>query len=266
VKLQTSVVTSSSLTVQTKTTTYTALVTDDVILCSGSAFTVNLAAASTWTKKLVIKKTDSSLTNIITIDGNASETIDGALTRKLVTEGESITLASDGSNIYIVDRNLPAIINTFTSVLNGSSVNPAKPSAGNITVDQAVWIRERNGMRIHWTYKHTSAGTAGTGDYIFILPSSQTIDSGAATIHATYGSVLGNGIINSNTDFKSNYTQHGNWKAYQSTGIAFWYNSTLSANNFGDIWRSGGTAQVSMDSTNVMVVMTAWVPITGWDQ
>lgn len=76
----------------------------DLALCSasGGAITLTLPAAASWTgHEINCKKTDSTA-NVVTIDGNSAETIDGAATRALKTQYESITLISDGSNWWIV--------------------------------------------------------------------------------------------------------------------------------------------------------------------
>jgi hypothetical protein len=81
---------------------YTVAATDEVILvnASGGAVTVNLPAAASFSGRvLAIKKTDSSA-NVVTIDGNASETIEGALTRKLTFQYDRIQIASDGTNWF----------------------------------------------------------------------------------------------------------------------------------------------------------------------
>ncbi len=83
---------------------YTALATDELILCNatGGAITVNLpAAASSSGKTFTIKKTDSG-TNAVTIDGNASETIDGGTTYAISTQYEAVTIVCDGSNWFII--------------------------------------------------------------------------------------------------------------------------------------------------------------------
>jgi hypothetical protein len=87
-----------------KTTTYQATTADGLILCSGSAFTVTLyTAVGNAGKKLTIKKTDSTVANIITIDGDGSETIDGSLTKTLNSQYESYTIVSDGSNWHVTE-------------------------------------------------------------------------------------------------------------------------------------------------------------------
>ena len=91
-------------TVVTKTSTYTASVDDNTILCNGTsaAFTITLPASSGNSGlKYNIKKTDSSV-NAITIDGNASEAIDGNLTVSLSSQYDSYTIQCDGTNWYIL--------------------------------------------------------------------------------------------------------------------------------------------------------------------
>lgn len=86
-----------------KTTTYTATTSDDVIPvdASGGAWTLTLYAASGNSgRRLTIKKTDTS-TNAVTIDANSSETIDGNLTWKLVGQYDFLRLICDGSNWHI---------------------------------------------------------------------------------------------------------------------------------------------------------------------
>ena len=87
-----------------KTGAYTATATDEVITCdaTSAAFTITLPAVAGITgKPYTIKKTDSS-GNIVTIDGNASETIDGATTYLLSSQYDTLPIVSDGSNWHIL--------------------------------------------------------------------------------------------------------------------------------------------------------------------
>ena len=88
----------------TKTSNYTATVEDYTIICnaSGGAFTITLPVVASHTGRIYhIKKIDSSA-NIVTVDGNASETIDDGLTAVLTVQYESITIQSDGSEWWIL--------------------------------------------------------------------------------------------------------------------------------------------------------------------
>lgn len=104
-----------------KTTTYSATNGDDVIPCDATAgaFTVNLpAAASNAGVALTIIKTDSSV-NAITVDGNASETIDGLTTRTLNTQYESIRIICDGTTWYILENKFGLPLATYTPTFTG---------------------------------------------------------------------------------------------------------------------------------------------------
>lgn len=91
------------LAVTSKTTTYTATTSDQVILndTSSAAYTLTLyTAVGNTGRELFIKKTDSS-SNLLTIDGNASETIDGDTTFVLDSQYDEISIVSDGTNWII---------------------------------------------------------------------------------------------------------------------------------------------------------------------
>lgn len=153
--------------IQTKTANYTALVSDGYINASGSAFTVTLYPASGNSGRLItIKKTDSSLSNIITIDGNASETIDGSTTTTLNTINESVTLYCDGSNWFILNRSIPQTHTGYTASTNG---------LGTIANQDCFW--RRSGDSILLTCRLT-VGTLTASEMRVNFPSGVTSSSG----------------------------------------------------------------------------------------
>lgn len=94
----------SALNLRSITGATTLVVSDYTILCSasGGLFTVTLPTAVGLLGKIYnIKKTDST-GNAVTIDGNASETIDGDTTKALNLQYESLTIQSDGTNWHII--------------------------------------------------------------------------------------------------------------------------------------------------------------------
>ncbi len=87
-----------------KTANYTATTSDHVILCDATsgAVTVTLPpVASRPGQILVIKKTDSSI-NVVTLDGNASETIDGAATISLGIQYASYKIMNQGTAWFVI--------------------------------------------------------------------------------------------------------------------------------------------------------------------
>jgi len=88
--------------VSERTAAYTALSTTgdhQFIPCNGT-FTVTLYAASGNSGKAITVKNIG--TGTITLDGNASETIDGAVTVTIPVQYGSLTLVCDGSNWHII--------------------------------------------------------------------------------------------------------------------------------------------------------------------
>lgn len=90
--------------ITTKTAAYTATITDDVILVdsTSAAFTVTLPAASTATGKILrIVKIDST-ENVVTLDGDSTETINNQTTFEVSGEFSSVSIVSDGTEWWVL--------------------------------------------------------------------------------------------------------------------------------------------------------------------
>ena len=94
---------SVSMAITTKTANYTASVSDYTILCNNSgAITISLPAASGCSGRIYVIKKISGILNNVTIDPNASETIDGSTTRTMTLQNDSVMIQSDGANWYVL--------------------------------------------------------------------------------------------------------------------------------------------------------------------
>jgi hypothetical protein len=92
------------LTVSSKAASYTVTNSDELLLCDATSGAITLTlptAVGVSGRVFVIKKTDSSA-NKVTLDGNSSETIDGATTFDLWLQYQSVTIVSNGSNWVII--------------------------------------------------------------------------------------------------------------------------------------------------------------------
>lgn len=81
-------------------TSYTAVVGDFVAASNTGTVTITLPSGHSAGDEIIVKKTGASGTT--TVDGNASETIDGATTFDLTTQYASLSIISDGTNWLIV--------------------------------------------------------------------------------------------------------------------------------------------------------------------
>ena len=103
-------VTGYAYTAATITSSPATLDADDVVVLvdgTSAAITVNLPAiASNQYKVYTIKAIDVT-SGVVTIDGNASETIDGATTQTLTNQYECITIIGGPSEWHIIADNRP---------------------------------------------------------------------------------------------------------------------------------------------------------------
>jgi hypothetical protein len=97
---------SQALAIATKIIAYTATASDYTIVCNNAAaMAVNLPAAAGCSGRVyVIKKISGAALNV-TIDANSAETIDGATTKVLTTQYESVMIQSNGTSWYILANN-----------------------------------------------------------------------------------------------------------------------------------------------------------------
>lgn len=177
-----------------KTTTYTALTTDEVILAdtSGGAWTLTLyAASSNGGRRLTVIKTTSD-TNALTIDGNASETINGNTTTTVNTQYETLVLYCDGSNWLIEDRKCDTAWASYT---------PTGTWSTNTTYT-GKWRRQGDSIQVQVLV--TLSGAPDATALAFDIPSGYTIDTGKIVSTSGDSFTWGNGqILDSGT---SGYT------------------------------------------------------------
>ena len=167
-------------TIASKTTTYVTTTNDKIIHCdtSGGAWTLTLYASSGQAgRRLFVKKTTSDY-SVLTIDGNASETIDGATTIKLNTQYETVELYCDGSNWHIARRFIPCAWKSFT---------PTGTWSTNTTY---AGFRRRVGDSEEYDVYVTVSGAPDTASLNINIPNSLNIDtaklSGSTAVTQTY--------------------------------------------------------------------------------
>lgn len=128
---------------------------------SSAAFTITLPAAATVPgKEFIIKKADPTV-NLVTIDANGSETIDGATTKKLATQNESIKIVSNGTSWDILERRIPSEITTYTPTYNGTL---------GTSVIYGTWKRVGDSMEVTITIVFSGSPT-WPAQFFFGIPS-----------------------------------------------------------------------------------------------
>ena len=242
------------------TTTDSPTIADDILALSGASFTITLPTAVGNTgKEFTFLHEGTSLTQVYTFNTTSSQTIGGIASGvyKLYTNGEKLKIVSDGANWKITNHVAMTATVTTTLTITGTTSNPTK---GTMTTDEIAWYRNGAFAFFHLKYIATTGGGAGSGNYLFLLPNSLTIDT-TLTGADTGTSSLSNGlaVVNGTLFGQANtgsvsalYPQ-----VHDSTHVKFG-GLIGGALNY---WGSGG---VALSNSNVQ--MNGWfsVPISGW--
>lgn len=173
----------------------------------------------------------------------------------------AITMLFD--DFYVGPQSLafgPAMTDSQSYALTIGGTTTA-PTAGTGATSLATYKRNGESIDITYTFTQANAGTAGSGTYLFPLPSGLSIDSTKVTINPNpdgNASVLGVAQISSSAPT----TNGGNGVLgvvipYNSTNLAITYNSA-SSNIFLD------SAHNTLANINISYSFTAHVPISGW--
>lgn len=234
-----------------KTSAYTATTADALIPCdsSGGAFTVTLyTAVGNGGKVLRIKKTTSDF-NAVTIDGNSSETIDGATTTTINTQNEVLVIMSDGSNWQIIDRRIPKIKTAYTP---GTNVSTNTATAGFWMRDGADILLD---LQISWSGSPSAFSTIDLD-----TPSGLTVDTGKMNSTTASRECVGDGVY---FDPSGGTTRYGVIVSYHDTNtVRLKYSiSTGSFTYYTDISSTSPFTTGNGVYANVKVRL----PISGWN-
>ncbi len=226
-----------------QTSAFTGTGDETTILCdaTSAAFTVTLPAAASYTgKHYYIKKIDSSV-NAVTVDGNASETIDGSVTTTINTRYECVKIVSDGTNWHLLERNYPRAWVAYTPTGSWTTNSPTYTG---------FWRRVGDSMEV--MIKLLMPGTTSTAAVLTLdIPTGYTIDS-AKMPGASNQQVLGTAqaLDNGSTAF---------------TGVVSYFDSNsvvMISHNASAQWNA--TTPFTWNGTDYGTFYFV-VPITGWN-
>jgi uncharacterized protein (TIGR02145 family) len=115
--------------------------THNVVLCNTGPYTVTLPAAASNAGKVYYIKNISSTNVTITLDGNASETIDGSTTYGLGLYKHAVRIICDGNNWHVLENSGSKLTtSTFTTTNCDASgmviTDVLNPTTGKIWMDR----------------------------------------------------------------------------------------------------------------------------------
>lgn len=232
---------------------------DRVILLSGASFTEYLPAAALSKGNIyTFVHNGTSLTQVYTLDGFGSETIGGATTYGLYTNGEVLKLISDGSNWLVLDHHAQtAWVNFGLIPITGSTSDPTK--ASTTVTDNLFWRRNGSDALIRAEYRRgaNTSAAAGSGDYLFAVPTNLTIDTTLVTANATE---QGAGVLLRDSAVGSGFVSNGS--SNDCVSVTVWDSTKVTLSNSAACVSS---ANYPLNNITQLVYLFEYrVPITGW--
>lgn len=192
------------------------------------------------------------------------------------TSASAYTVKFDNIKIspsrYVYGTPVSDFINYGTITIGAVTTAPTK---GTNSTDQVQVSRMGDSGRFLYNYSQTAAGSAGSGDYLFSLPSGMSFDSGKVKFYT--GALTSTALI-STYGMGIAHVQYANTSSSPTNAsLAFGkiipYDSTRFRVHIGYIQTTGGSAQSSGTISNVMSDLSAPVmiysfdftaPIAGW--
>lgn len=167
------------------TTTDAVTTSDSTMKLSGSSFTSTLpTAVGIAGKRYKYIHAGTSLTQVYTIQTTSSQTIGGVAggSYALYTNGEVLEIESDGANWIIMGRYAQTAW-TDAGVI-GLTAAGGGLAKGTTSRDKFWYKRIGDHLECKIEYAQSATGTAGSGDYLFALPSNMTIDTNKVNVTA----------------------------------------------------------------------------------
>jgi hypothetical protein len=238
------------------TTTDSVLTSDEVMKLSGASFTSTLpTAVGVDGKRYTYIHAGTNFTQVYTLATTSAQTIGGIASGSfaLYTNGETLSLVSDGANWQIVSHK--AVTPWIDGGTNTITATTTTGTAGTKSRDKVFYRRNGQNMDVRIEFVQTAGGSAGSGDYLFAIPASQTVDTAFVQTFASIGTnvQVSNGLGPCFVTTNSPATIAGVVALYDSTHVRLITSSgTVSAGAFG------------YTTTNVSYAATYSAPITGW--
>lgn len=152
-----------------------------------------------------------------------------------------------------------AAVGPWTSYTLSITSSGSAPAKGTVSVDNAIYRRVGDCMEIKYTYRQTVAGTAGTGQYRFSLPSGFTVNNtvtpgsgnvphvvGAATVSSGAANVDLVGIVSTPAN-TANGTYLEIFVGDETTNVSY-----------------VGAGVADLGNTNTSYSFSAVVPVNEW--
>ena len=169
------------------TSTDNVLTSDSTMKLSGASFTSTLpTAVGVAGKRYKYVHAGTSLSQVYTLATTSGQTIGGVASGSysLYTNGETLEIESDGANWLILNHYARTALTAGSAITIGAITTPPTKDASPV-LDRLMWARDGEWCEMIIDLTQDSVGTAGSGNYLFTLPTNITFDSAVYSYFTT---------------------------------------------------------------------------------
>lgn len=159
---------------------------------------------------------------------------------------------------------------SYTAIVTATSANP---TYGTTQLNTNLWRRVGDSMEIAFQFEQSSNGTAGSGTYLFPLPSGYSIDTTKISVGSTGNfqsatCIVGQGEIYTDTTGPNDVSAPCQVTTWSTGELALWidvvttHGQTSVSSNYPAMFASGGFRDFSSSPLGIRFI--AKVPIAGW--
>ena len=143
----------------------------------------------------------------------------------------------------------------YTPVISATTTAPT-PGTNTLI---ASWYRVGDRMRINYSFQQTTAGSGGSGDYLFPLPTGYQIDTSKVPTDNQASLSLGVVGFGEASNFSTGSSRYVlDVRVYNSTNLRLWTQSTSTATG------AIGSTSLQLATATINYSFEAEVPILGW--
>lgn len=173
-------------------------------------------------------------------------------------QGQVSTIQSQITALQGQTALIPIMSNWTSYTLTIGAVTTA-PTPGTTSINQALWRRVGDSMQLQYTFVQTAAGSAGSGIYLFPIPTGRTIDTTKVTVGTNRTVATNVGVGYASSSQHSSDDNSTEVSCYNTTNLAM--SVSLGSSGSTVISSSG---DFSLSSSAITFTFIATVPIVGW--
>jgi hypothetical protein len=224
---------------------------------AGNSYDVTVTTLTeTEHDRLINVVADSAMTKYVRLDFGANK-LNGNRRYLVMLAGENLMIRCMGAAGWRIESHSYPLWQSYTPTINAVTTNPTK---GATRVEKCSWRRDSSDLLLEFFYQHSAAGAAGSGTYLFPLPTptGTQVDTNVVQVGTDASATTKSSFVGSGTTqvHGGNNQSVLSMKVYDAT--------TLYGLISGSVNATLGSIQNGFGNTNVFMAFQVRIPMQDW--